>query len=160
MTAGCRRKEGCTDPTASNYCRDCNRAKNEVCEFEYAIAFWFDTTFARYLAQLGVDTLFLRISDPDPQGNPKEVWHSFYHRSEAFLTEPSCEDSKVRKFLFRYRIADMPDVCGGGGGILGGGGSRCWRLSYSAYYPGAGEIRGGYITVGPGSTGCEKVQLR
>lgn len=160
LLTACRRKEGCMEQVATNYCSDCNRHKGEVCEYDYTIAFWFDTTFARYLAQLEVDTLYLRISDPDPQsGSSQELWNSFYLRSEAFLTEPTCEDSRVKKFRFHYRLGDMPDVCGGGGGFLGGGGSRCWRLTYSAYYPGKGVIRDGSITIGPGATGCEKIRF-
>ncbi|MEN2993688.1 MAG: hypothetical protein ABDH91_09085 [Bacteroidia bacterium] len=109
LTYRLQTKEGCTDETAANYRRDCTHRKGEICEFDYTIAFWFDTAFARTLERLEVDTLYLRISNLDQQGNStQELWHSYYRRSEAFLTEPTCEDSRVKKFHFRYRLGDIP----------------------------------------------------
>ncbi|MCS7162788.1 MAG: hypothetical protein NZ958_05625 [Bacteroidia bacterium] len=154
----CRRKEGCLYEAAANYCSDCNKANNEVCEYEFTVGFWFDGNFARLLAQQQIDTLYLRLSYALPEGGTKELWQSFYSRTDTFTFEPRCNAQNVKKYTLRYSLGAMPHSCSGGNAF--GGGTRCWILQYSAYSPGQGEVRGGSITVRLGQTGCEMVRLQ
>ncbi|MEN2992616.1 MAG: hypothetical protein ABDH91_03580 [Bacteroidia bacterium] len=156
--SSCRRKEGCLHEAAANYCSDCNRAKNEACEYEFTIGFWFDGNFARLLGQQQIDTLYLSLSYALPEGGTKELWRSFYIRADTFNFEPRCNAQNIKKYTLRYSLEAMPHSCSSGNAF--GGGARCWILQYSAYGSGQGEVRGGSITVRLGQTGCEMIRLQ
>jgi len=154
---GCKRKEGCMDPTADNYCADCKKGDPSLCSFSYTMAFWMDTAFGRLLDSLQIDTIFLQVGYDRPDGSYFSEEIGFYTRDRVFSETPSCEDNRLLRYTVRYRLKDMPHTCSGGG--LLGGGTRCWIWQYSATHPTKGAVKEGYITIGPGASGCQLIAI-
>lgn len=158
LLAGCKRKEGCKDPNATNYCPECKKAENGSCEFAYTLGFWFDSTFSARLRQNGIDTFWIKLSYFDPQGNFQEMEVGGYLSSQYFReAPPTCEHPTLQKHTLRYRLDQMPHVCPSGG-ILGGG-SRCWTFNYTAVSS-RGVEDDSLLVIGPGESGCHLVQIK
>lgn len=155
-TLSCKRKEGCMDPTAANYCPDCKKGDNGQCIWNYTVTFWLTDSTASRLQSLGIDTLYVTLSwsGSDMSTQTREV--GFMLRSQARPQAPACNDAAFPRYTFSYKLADMPHTCSGG---IFGGGSKCWIIQYSASSPTQGEVRSGSFTIGPGVSGCYLIAL-
>lgn len=151
LPTSCKKKQGCVDPNAVNYCADCT--VNVGCQFDVTLMFWFDSLFTAELRQLGIDTIDIFLRD----------LHNFqlhvgrYSRHQYCASPPSCDSGNVLKTTLRYAVSDLPDVCSSNSGWWGGG-SRCWILSYSAKTE-QGVMDDGQIIVYPGMYGCVELKL-
>lgn len=148
----CKKKKGCVNPEAINYCADCNTYDGS-CIYPYTLSFWFDSVRYANLVSNGIDSFLVRVEDN--HGFSQVV--GTYHRDQWLPQEPVCEDSTLLRWTVHYKHSEMPDVCGGGGGVLGGGGTKCWIL-HVICDTGQG-IFDTQVVVGPGATGCHLVKL-
>lgn len=55
LLSSCK-KEGCTDPSAENYCDECKK-EDHSCQFKGEIVFWYNQTAANGLANDGATSL-------------------------------------------------------------------------------------------------------
>lgn len=147
----CKKKKGCVDPNALNYCSDC-KENDGSCEYEIIFAFWFDSTFKNTMVNAGVDTMYIRMYD----NHGMNRYIGYYTKNQYLNSAPNCNSSNVLKTTFRYVQSSMPDVCGSGG--LFGGGTKCWLIYYNANTS-KGQIDDGYFTVGPGTYGCQIIKI-
>jgi len=148
----CRKKKGCVDPNAVNYCDACN--ENAGCEYDVTFVFWFDSAFSHTLQLHNIDSVHLYLSD-------QHNFHSYvgsYSRHHYFEAAPTCTDSGVVKTTLRYAVSALPDACSSGSNWLGGGGSKCWKLNYSANSD-LGAVDGGLVFIYPGLHGCLHIKL-
>lgn len=157
LLASCRRKEGCGNPEAANYCPDCGKKREDLCEFEYTFGFWMTERFGRWLDSLGVDSVEVVIGYNRPDMSNFSQRLGMYARTQTFSAEPACNDARLLRYTVRYKVQDMPHTCSGGGILVGG--TRCWIWQYTVSHPMAGVVKDGSFIIGPGVTGCHLIVL-
>lgn len=122
LTSCNRKKKGCVDVNAVNYCSKCNHSDGS-CEYDITIGFWFDSLFYKNVLLFNqVDTFKVYLAD----NHGMNRYIGIYTKNQVFANEPSCDNSSLLKVNIRYNKSDLKDNCKNGG--LFGGSNRCWFL--------------------------------
>ena len=118
-TAGCKKKEGCTDVSAINY--DKEAEKNDgSCQFEGNLVMWFNFDSAQYFEDDGTATLDFYVDD-EYQGTLSV--------GDYRLSEPLCGDSKAITYTTTFGATSYKTV------------------TYDVYYDNGYKVSSGWIDV-------------
>ncbi|MBA3682604.1 MAG: hypothetical protein H0W73_15805 [Bacteroidetes bacterium] len=98
MISSCNRKKGCTDITASNFCKDC-KTNDGSCQYEQSVlykhVFWFNKSTSDSLIAHGVKKLYCwnMTNDLVPANGLK--LRSETSSGYFFNSAPSCESINI-----------------------------------------------------------------
>lgn len=124
----CTRKEGCTDPSAINYCEDCKKSDGS-CIYQGSMVFWWKQNFATHITSYGSIRMKVYL-------NEKYTGEVYLYKSGGQLkhwtSAPVCNDKDaitITKNLYETQTmqARFEFVCAGGSCLI----SKTAQITFS-----------------------------